>query len=620
MEAKAWARTKSLDAILKDAEKPEYQLRRALGPWHLTLLGIGAIIGAGIFATPGTAAAGDAQRPGAGPALMVSFLITAVACGFAALCYAEFAAMVPISGSAYTYSYATLGEFVAWVIGWDLIIEYAVGNVAVAISWANYFKTFLAEAFQLHVPHWLSMDYRTAVKTPGVLDSAPQLFGQPIVFNLLAVGIIALITVILIWGIRESARFNAIMVTIKVIVLLFFIGIGFGYVKVENYQPFMPNDWAGVSAGAAVIFFAYIGFDAVSTVAEETKNPQRNLPIGIIASLLICAVFYVVVSAVFTGLISYPELQAKRATEQAEPLTVALQTAITDDTIRQRAVTFVAFGSVIAHTAVLLVFQLGQTRMFMAMSRDGLLPKAFSRVHPRFRTPHYSTLLVGLFVAVVAAFASIDEMVDLTNIGTLFAFILVCTGIMVLRKRDPDRPRPFRVPGGWTLPILGILSCLYLIYYLPETSWLRFTAWLNLGFVVYVGYGSVQSRLTGRHLSDRPATHDAGTAALGAWVALLGTASLFGMRALSVGLSGGDILSPDAWVRISGERGELLFLVVPLVCNALVLCPIVIWRAIRAGRNGATGIGMSLLIASLVILITCFHVGLIFGFQSAAGP
>src|SRR5690349_2301644 len=397
-------------------------LRRDLGAFQVTLLGIGAIVGAGIFATIGTATAGDAARPGAGPSLMLSFCITAVVCAFTALCYAEFAAVVPISGSAYTYSYATLGELVAWIIGWDLIIEYAVGNVAVAISWANYFRTLL-DSVGIHFPQWLAIDYRTAAKVPGLLESAPHLFGFPIVFNLLAAMIVCLITVVLVLGIRESARFNAGMVMVKILVLLFFIVIALKYVSpgemAANWHPFQPNGWGGTFAGAAVVFFAYIGFDAVSTVAEETRNPGRNLPIGIIASLVICTVFYVVVAAVFTGILPYKELVSRLATEQAEPLTMALDHVAPNQTW---ATAIVALGSVIAHTAVLLVFQLGQPRIFFSMARDGLLPQSFAKVHPKYRTPHVTTILTGVLVGGFAGVASIDEMVDLTNIGTLFAF------------------------------------------------------------------------------------------------------------------------------------------------------------------------------------------------------
>jgi APA family basic amino acid/polyamine antiporter len=618
-------RVKPLDAILQDAEEPEHQLKRALGPVQLTLFGIGAIIGAGIFATIGTAAAGDANRPGAGPALMVSFVITAIVCAFTALCYAEFASMVPISGSAYTYSYATLGEVIAWIIGWDLIIEYAVGNIAVAISWANYFKTLVAG---LHIPgiapngiiipDWISMDYRTAAKVPGVYESAPHIFGKPIIFNILAVAIVTLITVVLIWGIKESARFNATMVGIKILVLTFFIVVGFTYVQPANWKPFNPNGFAGISAGAAIVFFAYIGFDAVSTVAEETRNPKRNLPIGIIASLIICTLFYAIVACVFTGLISYPELKAKLATEQAEPLTMALQHVGQQfHTDLGWAIGIVAFGSVIAHTAVLLVFQLGQPRIFFSMARDGLLPKVFYKVHPRFRTPHISTIITGVFVAAFAAVASIDEMVDLTNIGTLFAFILVCAGIIVLRVKDPNRPRPFRVPFGLVIPVLGIISCIYLIYYLPPTSWLRFAAWLNFGFVIYVGYGAVHSRLTGRHHAERPAEHNARTAYTGAWLAVIGIALLVFMRGFDVWLEAlkthedlnggskilaalGDVLKTAPWMEVSW------FLIVPLALNAFVLCPIVIRRALKAGREGGgegqAGITSSSLIVAIVLL------------------
>ncbi|MBV8857132.1 MAG: amino acid permease [Acidobacteria bacterium] len=498
-------RTKNLDDILAAAGGPQFSLKRTLGAFNVTLLGIGAIIGAGIFATVGTAAAGDPARPGAGPSLMLSFVITAVVCGFTALCYAEMASMVPISGSAYTYSYSTLGELVAWIIGWDLIIEYAVGNIAVAISWANYFRTLMGN-LGIDIPSWLATDYRTAMKLADAnpakfaadFGGAPHLFGYPIIFNLLAFGIVALITVVLVWGIKESAEFNAGMVVIKIIVLLFFIGISLYYVSpakmTHNWVPFQPNGWRGTFTGAALVFFAYIGFDAVSTVAEECKNPARDLPIGIIASLVVCTILYVIVGAVFAGLIPYPELVTKLTTEQAEPLTMALDHVAPPGTTWPS--TIVAFGSVIAHTAVLLVFQLGQPRIFFSMARDGLLPSTFASVHPRFKTPHVTTILTGVFVGVFAAFASIDEVIDLTNIGTLFAFILVCVGIPVLRMKDPGRARPFRVPlGPWLLPLLGVVSCFFLIFYLPPASWWRFVGWLMLGFAIYVSYGYTRSSI-----------------------------------------------------------------------------------------------------------------------------
>ncbi len=500
-------KTKSLDDILHSAEEGSTGLRRALGPFQVTLLGVGAIIGAGIFATVGTAAAGDVARPGAGASLMLSFVITAVVCTFTALCYAEFASMVPISGSAYTYSYATLGEVVAWIIGWDLIIEYAIGNVAVAISWAGYFKTFLDNLLHplgLVFPQWLAIDYRSASEIPGFFDSVPHIFGMPIVFNFLAFAIVMVLTAILVWGIRESSFFNAAMVMVKIVVLLFFVGLGISLVSpgqmVHNWHPFQPNGWAGTFAGAAVVFFAYIGFDAVSTVAEETKNPGRDLPIGIIGSLIICTFFYAVVAAIFTGMVSYESLKTWTPNQLSESLTTALQMIAPHKTW---AITFVALGSVIAHTAVLLVFQLGQPRIFFSMARDGLLPHKFAAVHPRFKTPHVTTILTGVFVALFAAFANINEMVDLTNIGTLFAFILVCIGIPIMRLKEPNRARPFSVPfGPYLLPSLGAASCLFLIFYLPPASWWRFASWLFLGLSIYVGYGYVRSTI-GRSL-DRP--------------------------------------------------------------------------------------------------------------------
>jgi APA family basic amino acid/polyamine antiporter len=512
-------RTKNLDDLLAATQEKGHQLKRTLGPINITLLGIGAIIGAGIFATVGTAAAGDAARPGAGPSLMLSFVITAVVCAFTALCYAEMAAMVPISGSAYTYSYATLGELVAWIIGWDLILEYAIGNVAVAISWANYFRSFMQDAFGVNIPDWLATDFRTARKIPGLLENAPHIFGYPIVFNLLAFAIVMLITVVLVWGIKESAGFNAGMVIIKILVLLFFIGAAFYFVSPstmeKNWHPFQPMGWGGTLAGAAVVFFAYIGFDAVSTVAEETKNPARDLPIGIIASLIICTIFYVLVAAVFTGMIPYTELKLRLATEQAEPLTMALNHVAPN---ARWASAVVAFGSVVAHTAVLLVFQLGQPRIFFSMARDGLLPPVFAKVHPKFKTPHVTTILTGVIVGGFAAVMSIDEMVDLTNIGTLFAFVLVCVGITILRYKDPNRHRPFRVPlGAWFLPMLGAASCLFLMYYLPPTSWWRFVAWLMIGLSVYLSYSYSRSQI-GRTLGRPEKTPG--------WLMLLGLGSL----------------------------------------------------------------------------------------------
>lgn len=485
-------RTKSLDEILASVGGPQISLRRTLTAFSVTLIGIGAIIGAGIFATVGTASSGTLERAGAGPSLMLSFVITAVVCGFTALCYAELASMVPISGSAYTYSYATLGELVAWIIGWDLIIEYAIGNVAVAISWAEFFNRLLRN-LGIHVPDWLTSNYRTA--TEETLAAAPHILGVPIVFNVLAFGIVALITIVLVWGIKESSNFNAIMVLIKILVLLFFIGLALYYVSPaqmkENWTPFQPQGWMGTLTGAAVVFFAYIGFDAVSTVAEETKNPARDLPIGIIASLIICTILYIAVAAVFTGMVPWEVIRGWTSAQRGESLTMALET-VAPQALWQN--TIIAFGSVIAHTAVLLVFQLGQPRIFFSMARDGLLPSVFATVHPKYKTPHVTTILTGVAVGGIAAFATVDEMVSLTNIGTLFAFVLVCVGVMVLRHKDPARPRPFKVPfGPYLLPGLGAISCALLIYFLPEGSYWRFVGWLMLGLAVYLSYGYTRS-------------------------------------------------------------------------------------------------------------------------------
>ncbi|MEW5765871.1 MAG: amino acid permease [Acidobacteriota bacterium] len=476
-------RTKDAARLKAEAETNAHRLKRVLGPMDLVALGIGGVIGAGIFALVGTAAAGDAARPGAGPAIVVSFLITGLCCAFAGLCYAEFASVVPISGSAYTYAYATLGELVAWIIGWDLILEYAVGNVAVAVSWSGYFCELL-RGFGLEFPRWLATDLRTALHTPEILAQAPRILGVPIAFNLPAFFIVAFLTTILVLGIRESARFNAVMVGIKLLVLGFFVFVGLAYVRPENWHPFAPNGWSGIQAGAAVIFFAYIGFDAVSTAAEECRRPERDLPIGILGSLAVCTVIYIVVAAVLTGMVPWNLLNT------AEPLSVAMRGVQMD-----WAAGIVAFGSVIAHTAVLLVFQLGQPRIFFSMARDGLLPPAFARVHPRYKTPHVTTLLSGLFVGGTACFASLDEMADLCNIGTLSAFFIVCAGILVLRYRDPLRPRPFRTPFVPVVPLLGMAACLYLMLGLPLTAWIRFGVWLLAGLALYFAYGFSRSRL-----------------------------------------------------------------------------------------------------------------------------
>ena len=366
--------TKSLDALVSETHEPGKGLKKTLGPVSLIALGVGAIIGTGIYATIGSAMAGDEARPGAGPALTVSFVVTAVVCAFTALCYAEFAAMVPVAGSAYTYAYATLGELVAWIIGWDLLLEYAIGNMAVAISWGNYMVALL-DGLGVHVPPWLATDYRSALKVPGLIEHAPHLLGVPIIFNALAMAIVTLVTIVLVWGVRESARFNAVMVGIKLLVLAFFVVVGLKFTHGDNWHPFAPNGVSGIGAGAAIIFFAYIGFDAVSTCAEECKNPGRDMPIGIIGSLIVCTVIYVVVGAVFAGMIPYPVVAKFTQGERAEALTAAMRYV----SMPNWMVGIVAFGSVIAQTAVLLVFQLGQPRILFSMARDGFLPHLHAR-------------------------------------------------------------------------------------------------------------------------------------------------------------------------------------------------------------------------------------------------
>jgi APA family basic amino acid/polyamine antiporter len=484
-------------------------LRRSLNKWHLTALGVGATIGAGIFATTGTAIAGDQLRPGAGPAIIISFILTAVTCGFAALCYAEFAAMVPISGSAYTYAYASLGELIAWIIGWDLIIEYAVGNIGVAIAWAGYFRELLSH-FGLSIPAWLATDFRSAHMAAdavaagatdptsqylaSALSQAPHLFGFPVIANLPAFLIVMMITVILVIGIKESANSNTAMVLLKIGVILFFVAVGSTLVRPENWNNpalggFAPNGWAGVSAGAAIIFFSYIGFDATSTAAEEAKDPGRDMPFGIIMSLVVCTVLYIVLAAVMTGMAPWNKLGT------AEPMITALALADGSPKLLLISRLIVSLGAVIAMSSVLLVFQLGQPRIFMSMARDGLLPPFLSRVHPRFKTPYIGTIITGLFVASFAAFANIAEVVDLTNIGTLFAFVLVSAGVLVLRRKEPDRVRPFRAPLVPITPVISILACLYLMLQLPRLTWIRFGVWLVLGLVIYAFYGVRHSRL-----------------------------------------------------------------------------------------------------------------------------
>src|SRR5688572_17269515 len=485
-------------ADLQPQDGPD-SLKRVLGAGDLIMLAIGAVIGAGIFGAIGTAAAGQVGpdgaviRYGAGPALVFSFLLLGGACALAALCYAELASMIPQAGSAYAYTYATLGELVAWIIGWDLILEYAVGNVAVAISWADYFET-LMRGIGVEFPVWLTTGYRTAALSSdpavhGLLDTAPRLFGMPVLVNIPAFAIVMAVTWLLLRGAKESSRANNIMVVIKLVALALFIGVGMTAINGANYVPFAPNGFTGIHQGAAIVFFAYIGFDAISTAAEETKDPQRNLPIGILGGLGICTVIYVVVGAVLTGMVPYGDLAT-----QADPLAYALgQVGYTGVSMA------VALGAAVSMTAVLLVFQYGQPRIFFAMARDGLLPKWAAKLDPKRRIPYRTTLLTGIVVAVASAFGDAAETYDLTNIGTLFAFALVCGGVLILRVKEPDRPRPFKVPFVWVLAPAGVAACLFVMKVLPVQAWERFGIWLAIGLVIYFAYSYRHS-----HLRDTP--------------------------------------------------------------------------------------------------------------------
>jgi APA family basic amino acid/polyamine antiporter len=473
-------KTKSIEQLVGDVEHGSKALRRSLTAWDLTLLGVGAIIGTGIFVLTGTAAANQA-----GPAIMMSYLAAGLACAFAALCYAEFASMIPIAGSAYTYAYATLGEVVAWMIGWDLILEYAVGSMTVAIGWSGYMQRLL-EGFGINLPAWMASPYPTGV------------------INLPASLIVLAIMVLLVVGVRESARFNATMVAIKGAAIVFFIAAGATFVKPENWTPFAPYGVSGVMAAAAVVFFAYIGFDAVSTTAEEAKNPQRDLPIGIIASLVACTLLYLAVAAVLSGIVpviqyrvdaealpGVPTVDPAQAQEFLNaPVAYALSVIGQD-----WAAGLVSAGAVAGITSVLLVMLMSQPRIFFAMSRDRLLPQGVSKVHPKFGTPYITTIITCVVVALVAGLTEIQTVGEMTSIGTLFAFVVVCAAVLRLRQTRPDAPRPFKVPFGPVFPVLGIVSCLYLMLSLPVLTWVRFLVWLDLGLIIYWFYGRTHSPL-----------------------------------------------------------------------------------------------------------------------------
>ncbi|MBV6431528.1 MAG: putative amino acid permease YhdG [Bryobacteraceae bacterium] len=475
--------TKPLSRIIEESEGGSHTLKRTLGPMNLVALGIGAIIGAGLFSLTGIAAANHA-----GPAVVFSFLIAAIGCAFAGMCYSEFATMIPIAGSAYTYSYATMGELLAWIIGWDLVLEYAVGAATVSVSWSAYVVSFLNDIGIVLPPQFTASPW-SAVK----LADGSAATGY---INLPAVFVVCVISVLLMTGIQESARVNAIIVVIKVSVVIIFILVGWSYIDTKNYQPFIPQNtgtfgefgWSGVVRAAGVIFFAYIGFDAVSTAAQEARNPQRNMPIGIIGSLIICTILYVLFAHVLTGMVNYKDF-----TGAAAPVALAI-----DRTPYLWLNKAVKLAIIAGFTSVILVMLLGQSRVFFSMSRDGLLPGIFSDIHPRWFTPYRSNMLFMIFVSLFSAFAPIEVVGEMTSIGTLFAFVLVCAGILVMRKTHPDLQRPFRTPLVPIVPILGVLVNFALMFGLGWTNWARLFVWLAIGLCIYFGYSRHHSKLAAK--------------------------------------------------------------------------------------------------------------------------
>jgi len=471
--------TKPIARILSDAAGREHGLKRTLGAGQLVALGIGAIIGAGLFSMTGTAAAQNA-----GPAVVISMIVAAVGCALAGLCYCEFAAMLPVSGSAYTYAYATLGEWIAWIIGWDLVIEYAVGAATVSISWSAYVVSLL-RGWHIELPaRWIAGPFEALTLPDGEAAAGYA--------NLPAVLIVFLISLLLMVGIKESARVNAVIVVIKLAVVLVFIGAGWSYVNPANYHPFLPPNTgvfgefgiSGVMMGAGTVFFAYIGFDAVSTAAQECRNPQRDMPIGMIGSLVICTVLYILFALVLVGLVPYDKLGV------AAPVALAI-----DRTPYLWLNQLVKFGVICGFTSVILVMLMGQSRVFFSMSRDGLVPPVFSQIHPRFQTPWRSNLLFFFFVAPFSAFLPLSMVGRMTSIGTLFAFVIVCAGVWVMRVRNPGHPRPFRTPWVPVVPILGMLVNFALMYSLGRANWLRLAVWLAVGQVIYFVYGKRHSLL-----------------------------------------------------------------------------------------------------------------------------
>lgn len=456
-------RRKFLHHLLEEIDMEEHRLHRSLTAFDLTVLGIGAIVGVGIFVLTGTAAANHA-----GPGVVLSLIISGTACFFTALCYAELASLIPVSGSAYNYAYTTMGEMIAWIIGWDLILEYVVASIAVAIGWSGYFVN-IVRASGIDIPVWCS-------SAPGTAPGA--------VINLPAMLIVFFLTTILVVGIKESARFTSLMVLIKVVTVLIFIGVGICNIHPANWTPFLPFGFSGVMTGAAIIFFAYIGFDAVSTAAEETKDPQRNMPIGIILSLVICTLLYILVAGILTGMVSYKELNHPAPVAHALNL-IGFKWGSS----------LVSVGAVAGITSVLLVMLMGQPRIFFSMSRDGLLWPWISKVHPRFRTPYISQILTGVVVGGFAGFLDIGTVAELCNIGTLFAFCIVCGGVVVLRQTHPDMKRSFKCPLVPWIPLLGISCCAGLMLSLPKLTWIRFILWLIAGLTIYFFYGINHSRL-----------------------------------------------------------------------------------------------------------------------------